>query len=147
MQNFTTLQILIQEVLQAENAAERRCDTRAAEDYILAFAAQISAKRAALAALPPPQENIPTLTATANQVTVTLIRDGRERIRTFPLKSFFIYKTNEKGSVTPHPGKDGYTWFMRNYSLAPNGEVEAYGETLEPYEGPILYELLKEAKR
>ena len=86
------------------------------------------------------------LTTANNKVTVTLFRDGAAVSRTFPLRSFYIYRTNEKDCMTPNPGKDGYTWFMRNYSLAPNGEVEMYSETLEPYEGPILHGLLAALK-
>jgi len=146
MQNFTTLEILLQEVFNGE-AAERRCNAKAVEDYILYFAEQIKAKRAVIKA-PPPQDNIPTLTMAGNSVMVSLFRGGSELSRVFPLKSFYIYKTNETETdfVTPRPGKDGYTWFMRNYSLAANGDLETFSEVLEPYEGPILYELLKELK-
>ena len=148
MTEYTTLNLLLHDVMIAEGAAEFRECSKVVDDVILELAEQIKAKRATP---PPPPAKEPLLVRFGDDVRITLWRGEQGKVLSRPLKGLYIYKTNEQSEmaaekIEPRPGKDGYTWFMKNYGLNAEGEVAISSKTLEPHEGPILYRLLAAAK-
>ena len=149
MTDYTTLNLLLHDVMIAEGAAEFRECSKLVNDVILELAEQIKAKRAMLTS--PPAAKEPLLVRFGDDVRITLWRGEQGKVFSRPLKGLYIYKTNEQSEmavekIEPRPGKDGYTWFMKNYGLNEEGEVAISSKTLEPHEGPILHKLLAAAK-
>jgi hypothetical protein len=150
MTEYTALNYLLQDVFASENPAEVRHNSRAADDCILELAEKIKAKRAKPAVAETPTR--PRLEESNDDLVLTLIRDGKELTRTFPIKGTNFYKTDDVSqmalqSIKANPGKDGYTWYMCREYLAPGrhwSEMEKTNETLEPSEGRILFRLLAE---
>ena len=147
MAEYTALNYLLQDVFASETPAEARHNSRAADDCILELAEKIKARRAKPAVTETPTR--PRLEESNDDLVLTLIRDGKELTRTFPIKGFGIYKTNEVTQmalegIKVNPDKDGYTWYMSRQYLAPGREIEKTNETLQPSEGRILSRLLAE---
>jgi hypothetical protein len=147
MTDYTVLSHLLKDMFDAEDAGEIGYISRAADDCILKLAEQIIAKRAAnpkKAALS--EGKAPELVRFGDDVRITL----GTKVFNSPIKSIFVYRSNEvqqmeAEGIRLNPGKDGNTWYIKMYRLV-DDKVVTNSKTLEPYEGPILYELLAKAK-
>ena len=147
MTDYTVLSHLLKDMFEAEDASEVGYISRAADDCILKLAEQINAKRAAKpkkAALS--EGKAPELVRFGDDVRITL----GTKVFNSPIKSIFVYRSNEvqqmeAEGIRVNPGKDGNTWYIKMYRLVED-KVVTNSKTLEPYEGPILYELLAKAK-
>ena len=148
MTDYTVLSHLLKIMLEAEDASEVGYITRAADDCILELAEKIIAKRAAVKAKKAivTEGKAPELVRFGDDVRITL----GTKVIACPIKSIFVYRSNEvqqmeAEGIKVNPGKDGNTWYIKMYHLVDDDFVTNY-KTLEPYEGPILYELLANAK-
>jgi len=148
MTDYTTLNLLLHDVMIAESETDFRECSKLVNDAILELAEQIKAKRALRDS--PPAAKEPLLVRFGDDVRITLWRGEQGKVLSRPIKGLYIYKTNEPSEmaaekIEPRPGKDGYTWFMKNYGLNEEGEVATSSKTIEPHEGPILHKLLATA--
>ena len=149
MTDYNVLSHLLKDMLEAEDPSEIGYITRAADDCILELAEKIKAKRATTTK---PKKTVtegkaPELVRFGDDVRITL----GTKVFSSPIKSIFIYRSNEPQhmeaeGIRVNPGKDGNTWYIKMYHLV-DDKVVTNCKTLEPYEGPILYELLAEAKK
>ena len=148
MTDYTALSHLLKDIFEAEGPSDIAYMTTTADDYILELAEKIKAKRAAKTKKPAvPEGKAPELVRFGDDVRITL----GTKVFACPIKSIFIYRSNEPQQmeaegIRVNPGKDGNTWYIKMYRLV-NDKVVTNCKTLEPYEGPILYELLAEAKK
>ena len=141
MTDYTILKHLLDDLAGSEAPAEIRSNSKAVDDHILELADAIRA-RPAKKTVP---HKSPLLVRFGDDVRITVWRGNQGKIFSRPINGLYIYKTNEPSEmaaekIEPNPGKDGYTWFMKNYGLAELSKV------LEPHEGPILHTLLAAAK-
>lgn len=150
MTDYNVLSHLLKDMLEAEDPSEIGYITRAADDCILELAEKIKAKRATTTKQKKtvvPQGKAPELVRFGDDVRITL----GTKVFSSPIKSIFVYRSNEPQhmeaeGIRVNPGKDGNTWYIKMYHLV-DDKVVTNCKTLEPYEGPILYELLAEAKK
>jgi len=140
MTDYTVLKHLLDDLAASEAPAEIRSNSKAVDDHILELAEAIKAR--------PPKKVValkePLLVRFGDDVRITVWRGNQGKIFSRPINGLHIYKTNEPSEmadekIEPNPGKDGYTWFMKNYGLN-------HSKVLEPHEGPILHALLAAAK-
>jgi hypothetical protein len=139
MTDYTVLKHLLDDLAGSEAPAEIRSNSKAIDDHILELADAIRARP--LKKTVPQKE--PLLVRFGDDVRITVWRGNQGKIFSRPINGLYIYKTNELSEmadekIEPNPGKDGYTWFMKNYGLD--------SKVLEPHEGPILHALLAAAK-
>ena len=147
MTDYTVLSHLLNDMFEAESPSDIAYMTRTADDFILELAEKIKAKTAAKPKKTVvPEGKAPELVRFGDDVRITL----GTKVFSSPIKSIFIYRSNEPQQmeaegIRVNPGKDGNTWYMKMYRLSED-EIITNCKTLEPYEGPILYELLAKAK-
>jgi hypothetical protein len=149
MTDYTVLSHLLKDMFDAEDASEIGYISRAADDCILKLAEQIIAKRVTAGTKPTkmvPEGKAPELVRFGDDVRITL----GTKVFNSPINSIFVYRSNEvqqmeAEGIRVNPGKDGNTWYIKMYRLVED-KVVTNSKTLEPYEGPILYELLAKAK-
>jgi hypothetical protein len=147
MSRYAVLNHLLHDVFRSEGTAETRSNAKALDDHILELAEAIRARPVK----PVEEVKEPLLVRFGDDVRITLWHGKQGKIFSRPLKGFYIYKTNEPSemaveNITAKPGKDGYTWFMKNYGLNEEGKVAVSSKVLEPHEGPVLCKLLAEVK-
>jgi hypothetical protein len=139
MTDYTVLKHLLDDLAASTSPAEIRSNSKAVDDHILELAEAIKAR--------PPKKVVqnkePLLVRFGDDVRITVWRGNQGKIFSRQINGLYIYKTNEPSEmadekIEPNPGKDGYTWFMKNYGLD--------SKVLEPHEGPILHALLATAK-
>jgi len=140
MTDYTVLNHLLDDLAASTSPAEIRSNSNALDDHILELAEAIKAR--------PPKKIVclkePLLVRFGDDVRITVWRGNQGKIFSRQINGLYIYKTNEPSEmadekIEPNAGKDGYTWFMKDYGLN-NSKV------LEPHEGPILHALLAAAK-
>ena len=139
--SFIALNHLLQDMFT--DTEDLRSNSKAVEDYILEFAEIIRAKRIKKPVKPVAP---PIVTRFGDDIHITLCRNGTTETICRPRTGLFVYKTNEPtlmeaDGIKANPDKEGYTWYIQNYSLF-GGKVVTNCMAVEPHEGPALRLLL-----